>query len=86
MTTRQHPSFHVVLPPDEEPPFYGESQNERLNQMPARYHATYRKAMSGRSLRAAVNAHCLECVAWEREEVRLCTAPGCPLYHYRPYQ
>ena len=46
----------------------------------------YRKAMKGRSLRAAVNAKCLDCSCWQRTEVRDCPVVNCPLYPYRPYQ
>ena len=55
-------------------------------QFPVKYRGTYKKAMTGKSLRAAVNAFCLECVFWQREEVKLCTSPTCPLYPYRPYK
>lgn len=58
----------------------------RLRQMPAKYRATYRRAVEGRSLRACVNAQCLECVCWQSREVTLCTDLGCPLYAVRPYR
>ena len=57
----------------------------RVDSMPVGCRATYLKAMRGRSLAAAVKAFCLECVQWEREEVRRCTAPACPLFPYRPF-
>jgi len=46
------------------------------------------------SLRRAVDAmcaHCMGCTADRiepgfREEIRNCTAPTCPLWHFRPYQ
>ena len=57
-----------------------------LEQMPESCRRGYAKAMLGKSLSAAVKAHCLECVGWEREEVRRCTAPACPLFAYRPYK
>jgi len=59
---------------------------ERRADMPKIHRATYDKAVSGKSLRAAVNAFCAECVMWQREEVRLCTSLACPLWAYRPYQ
>ena len=59
---------------------------ERLRQMPKKYRATYRRATKGRSLRACINAQCLECVCWQSREVTLCTDLGCPLYAVRPYQ
>jgi hypothetical protein len=58
----------------------------RLESMPSKFRKNYERAMSGKSLRAAATAHCLECVMWVIEEVRLCTARSCPLYPYRPYQ
>lgn len=54
--------------------------------MPRIYRANYDKAMSGKSLRAATKAFCLECVQWQREEVRACPSVACPLYPYRPYR
>lgn len=59
---------------------------KRRADMPRSYRATYDKAVSGKSLRAAVNAQCLECVGWQRAEVRLCTCFACPLWAIRPYQ
>ena len=59
---------------------------ERKAQMPRAYKATYDKAVKGKSLRAAINAQCLECVCWQIDEVRNCTDLGCPLYTVRPYQ
>lgn len=59
---------------------------ERRKQMPRAYRATYNRAVKGKSLRAAINAQCLECVCWQRKEVTLCTDLACPLYAVRPYQ
>jgi len=50
------------------------------------YIATYDRAVSGKSLRAAANAQCLECVCWQRIEITNCTDLACPLYAYRPYR
>lgn len=51
--------------------------------IPKKYHRLYERAMSGKSRRAAIRCFCLECVAWQELEVRLCTAPSCPLFNYR---
>ena len=59
---------------------------EHLKEMPTIYRATYKKAVTGKSLRAAVNSFCAECTMWQREEVRLCTSLACSLYPYRPYR
>ncbi len=55
-------------------------------EMPKVYRGTYDKAVSGKSLRAAVNSFCCECTMWQRAEVRLCTSLGCQLFPYRPYR
>jgi hypothetical protein len=59
---------------------------EQLAYIPRAYRKTYARAVAGKSLRACINSQCLECVCWEREEVRLCTDLACPLYAVRPYQ
>jgi hypothetical protein len=59
----------------------------RAGNMPVSMRKGYFDAASGKaSPRAAIRAHCLECVGWEREEVPACTAVACPLYLYRPFQ
>ncbi|MGH2271267.1 hypothetical protein ACQ9LF_05655 [Anaerohalosphaeraceae bacterium U12dextr] len=58
----------------------------RRNQIPPAYRGIYDRATSGQSLRASVNAHCLECVGWKKQEIRHCTAVACPLYAVRPYR
>jgi hypothetical protein len=57
---------------------------ERLRNMPSSYQATYRTAMRGRSMKAAIKSFCLECVGYQREEIKVCTDTGCPLFPYRP--
>jgi hypothetical protein len=59
---------------------------ERRAQIPRAYKATYDRAIKGKSLRAAINAQCLECVCWQRKEITLCTDLACSLYTVRPYQ
>ena len=49
-----------------------------------RYLATFRRAYAGKSLRAGVNAFCVECMAFDAAEVKNCAAPACPLWLYRP--
>jgi len=58
---------------------------KRLEDTPETMRRTYLRAVSGKSKPAAIRAFCAECVGWEREEVRRCTAPACPLYPYRPF-
>lgn len=58
----------------------------KLAQMPEICRHGYLQAMKGHSRGAAMKAFCMECVGWNREEVRACTAAACPLYPYRPYK
>jgi hypothetical protein len=59
---------------------------QHRKQIPDIHRANYNKALRGRSMKAAIKAFCLECVCWQKEEVRLCTSLACPLYPYRPYK
>ncbi len=49
-----------------------------------RYLPTFRRAYSGLSLRAAVNAFCAECLSFDTPAVKDCSSPACPLWAYRP--
>lgn len=60
--------------------------DEYCRKLPQIYQATYRKAMEGNSRQAAIYSKCLECMNWQREEVRNCNIYHCPLWPYRPYQ
>lgn len=58
----------------------------KLQEMPKSCQTNYKKAMTGRSIKAAIKAACLECVGWQRKEIKSCTSLACPLYPYRPYK
>ena len=32
----------------------------------------------------AIRFFCYECMGWQKQEVRNCTAPNCPLFPFRP--
>ena len=49
-----------------------------------RYLRMFQRAFAGKSLRAAVNAFCAECVGFIAGDVRTCTVPDCPLFSCRP--
>ena len=53
--------------------------------MPTNYRRTYKKAIAKKSMRAALNSFCLECVGYQRAEITACTDKACPLWAYRPY-
>lgn len=61
-------------------------QQTATAEAPASYRATLDRAYSGRSKAAGIKAFCLQCVGFLRNEVRDCSAQGCPLHPYRPYQ
>ena len=84
-------------PPDAAPPLARTYDYTQKVSVSAKHHAGQRwtvailrfgddKAVEGRSLRACVNAFCLECVCWQSNEVRMCTDQACPLYAVRPYR
>ena len=54
--------------------------------MPRQFRRVYEIAQTGRSLRAAVNSTCIECMGYQFKDVRLCVSPQCPLFPYRPVQ
>jgi hypothetical protein len=58
----------------------------RLEAMPVSHRRTYRRALEGRSLRAAIDALCAECCGYDRDAVRTCAAVACPLWRVRPWQ
>ncbi len=57
---------------------------EHLTNMPRQYRNVYSIAMSGQSLRAAVNSQCIECMGYSLSQVKECCSPQCPLFLYRP--
>ncbi len=57
---------------------------EHREAMPRQFRKVYDTVMAGRSLRAAVNSQCIECMGYQLKEVRLCVSPQCPLFPYRP--
>lgn len=58
----------------------------RRLQIPKLYRAVYNRAVSRGGLRSVVNAQCLECAGWVRDEITECTDLACPLWLKRPYQ
>jgi hypothetical protein len=59
----------------------GNAIMERMD-VPSRYRKMYNRTMVGHRPLAAMKTYCMMCVGWELEEMRLCTAPNCPLYPY----
>ncbi len=55
----------------------------REYEIPKKYQAVYRRAMTGKSRKDSIRAHCLMCCGWQEVEVEKCTAMLCPLYPHR---
>lgn len=51
--------------------------------IPKKFQALYRKALTGKSRRAAIRSFCLECVGYQQAEVDRCPAIACPLHPFR---
>ena len=51
--------------------------------VPKRYEAMYKRAMSGRSPKVAIKVFCLACTGFSLNEVKACSAEDCPLFKYR---
>jgi hypothetical protein len=57
-----------------------------LSNAPVTVQGLLRRAYEGNaSPRQAIKAFCLQCTGYDREAVRKCTAPACPLFAYRPF-
>ena len=55
-----------------------------IRDTPKKYANLYKRAMSGRSRKAAMRMFCLECAGYSETNVCLCTDLNCPLSPYRP--
>jgi hypothetical protein len=71
---------------DREPVTVAEEIEKYARHIPKSYQAIYHKAMTGKSLRAAINAKCQDCCCWQRKEVQNCQVSTCSLFPYRPYR
>jgi len=52
-----------------------------MRNVPKKYIGLYNKRNTSR--KAAIRSFCLECMGYKTVEVKNCTDPGCPLYHWR---
>ncbi len=57
----------------------------RLAEIPKKYRRIYKKAVETNNKAAAIEALCLECVCWQKNEVVNCSCLACPLYGVRPF-
>ncbi|MGB2863070.1 MAG: hypothetical protein WBC05_07070 [Sedimentisphaerales bacterium] len=58
--------------------------------IPDLFHGKFRKqwdkAISKKSMRAALNAKCADCMCWQNTGIKRCDIITCPLWQYRPLQ
>jgi len=59
---------------------------KQIEQIAPSKHGKFVKAYKGHSLRAGIDANCLDCQGFDLVQVRNCTVLNCPLWPYRPYQ
>jgi hypothetical protein len=50
------------------------------------FRRTWDRAVSKKSMRAAVDAKCQDCMNWQISEIKQCDIITCPLWQYRPLQ
>ena len=84
-----HPEHKVPKQAPEEAGLLQKARSRKLDQVrklaPSKV-GVLKRAYGGNSLRAAVNANCLDCMGYEKGMVRDCSILSCPLHPYRPYQ
>lgn len=66
---------------------HGDHFKEYYLALPKVYRRTWFNSVAGISSKpAAIKAKCLDCSAYQKEEITYCKASTCPLYKFRPYQ
>lgn len=63
-----------------------EARDDKLYGMPSAYRPVFQRAYAKKGRKAAINAFCLDCMGYGRDDVGACEAVACPLWEYRPYQ
>ena len=72
-----------------------EKAQEKLKEMkakglkPKRFDPIQKAKENKKSMRLAINAMCFDCMGRAStyvKDVRECTAPNCPIYHFRPFK
>lgn len=61
-------------------------QQKIIDEAPSSCRGIILRAYRGKSKATAIKAFCLACVGYSRKDVTDCTAYGCALHQYRPYQ
>lgn len=61
-----------------------EQIEQRMRELPEKNRGAYKRAMAGKSRKAAMESFCILCCGGEINEVFVCTDESCPLHPYRP--
>ena len=61
-------------------------QKAVVSEAPVSYKRIFERAYTTNRKSIAIKAFCLRCVGYLKNEVRDCSATGCPLWTHRPYQ
>lgn len=67
-------------------PTLNPAQRKEVANAPTSCRGILERAYTGNSRTTAIKAMCLRCVGYVRADVRGCTALGCPLWGFRPFQ
>ncbi len=59
--------------------------SKRIAEIPKKYRRIYKKAVETNNKSAAIEAFCLECICWQKNEIINCSCLTCPLFGVRPY-
>jgi len=51
-----------------------------------KYAGHAKRAFMGKSLRAAINAKCIDCCNFDTIQIKYCPCAECSLWQYRPYK
>lgn len=54
-----------------------------LNNIPKKYQPMYKRAVSGKSRKAAIKSQCLSCMGYSEKAVKDCPLTACQFYPYR---
>lgn len=66
--------------------YYGQ-RGTRLKETPKSLQATYLKVLDGRAnTTVCIKMMCLQCMGYDKSEIKNCVSLACPLWHRRPYQ
>ena len=67
--------------------FHDQKRALRMQGVPISRRKLFERVYSGKaSPRSAIKAFCQQCLNFNENDIRTCTAPACPLFEYRPYR